>query len=118
MERNLHDVERKIDEGRRRENSYRVRLQRYSALKEQLFWTQKAMMRLEADKKGMDQMITTFAKTMPRKIPFEKLVTDPSILDRIAKQKVLQQRLQNQTAKVEHLKDITTQLLQVCTTEK
>ncbi|CAG7722279.1 unnamed protein product [Allacma fusca] len=111
LERKLADVERKIEESKRRENSYRLRMQRYSALKEQLFWTRKAMLRLEADRQGMEQMIQSFAKTVPRKISFEKLVTDPSILDRIAKHKVLQQRLASQTEKVEHMKEITSFLL-------
>ena len=116
LERKLRELERKIDDGKRKENLYRLKLKRFSATKEELFWTHKAMLRLDADRHGMEQMIKSFAttNTIPRKMPFEKLVTDPSILDRIAKQKVLQKRLATQSAHVERMRDIVQHLVQVC----
>lgn len=113
LERHKDDVERKFRELQRKENIYRLKLDKYAGMERQIFWMGKTMAKLEGDRARLEQMIKTMESNMPVKVPFKKLVTDPSVLDRLAKNKVLQKRLFQQAEKIEELKSSARRILQV-----
>lgn len=113
LERHKDDVERKVRELQRKENIYRIKLDKYSGMEKQIYWTGKAMAKVEDDRQRLEHLLKTMESNMPIKVPFKKLVTDPSVLDRLAKNKVLQKRLFQQAEKMEELKLNARRLLQV-----
>lgn len=112
LERHKEEVDRKLKELHRKENIYRIKLDKYAGMEKQIFWTGKAMAKLEGDRNRLERLLKTMESNMPMKVPFKKLVTDPSVLDRLAKNKVLQKRIFQQAEKIEELKSSARRLLQ------
>lgn len=113
LQRHKEEVDRKLRDLQRKENIYRMKLDKYLEMEKQIFWTGKAMAKLEGDKIRLEQLMKTMESNMPVKVPFRKLVTDPSVLDRLAKNKVLQKRIFQQAEKMEELKITARKILQV-----
>ncbi|CAL8082475.1 unnamed protein product [Orchesella dallaii] len=111
LERHRDEVERKLRELQRKENVYRMKLDKYKDMEKQIFWTGKAMAKLEGDRNRLEALLKTMESNMPMKVPFRKLVTDPSVLDRLAKNKILQKRIFQQAEKIEELKSNARRIL-------
>jgi len=113
LERQKKELERKILESKSKQNRLRSKLDKYSGMGQQILWTEKAMVKLEGDRNRFEDLLKTMALNVPNKLPFQRLVTDPSILDRVAKYEVLQKRLLKQSTRVEELKRTAMKIVEV-----
>jgi predicted RNase H-like nuclease (RuvC/YqgF family) len=113
LEHQKSDLERKIHESKGRQNRLKLKLDKYSGMEQQIIWTEKAMGKLEGDRNRLEDLLKSMALNVPNKLPFQKLVTDPSILDRVAKYEVLQKRLMKQSSKVQELKRTAMKIMEV-----
>lgn len=113
LERQKRELEAQIHELRGKQNRLQFQLKKYDGMEKQILWTEKAMVKLEGDRNRLEELMKSMTLNVPKKLPFEKFVTDPSILDRMATYKVLQTRLMQQSEKVEKLKKSAVKIMEV-----
>lgn len=113
LERSNKDMEKQLNEMRGKQNRLQFQIKKYDGMEKEILWTEKAMVKLEGDRNRLEDLMKSMALNVPKKIPFEKLVTDPSILDRMANYQLLQKRLLSQSEKVETLKKSAIKVMEV-----
>lgn len=115
LEKQKRNLEMKLNELGGKQNKLRFQLKKFDGMEKQVLWAEKGMVKLEGDRNRLEDLMKSMALNVPKKLPFAKLVTDPSILDRMANYQVLQKRLLQQTEKVESLKKSAIKVMEVNT---